>query len=344
MYNGEMIGRMAAFTIVLLLCISLPFASAVSDTNVRDSVVLRIAQDIWANNYPEVIKSAERIILAEPVNPVGYLLLGIVYQTISETSRNDSYQVEIESNLEQAIDLCDRKKDDDPRNPDWYFISGAAYGYRGLHHAFHGRWWKAFKHGFRCQSNLKKTLKLDSTYYDAYLGLGSYYYYRTIKSKDFLWLPFISDKREEGMAQIRKAIASGFLTSDIARESFLRIFLIEERFEELVSLADSLCRIEPDDPYFLLFYVEGLLALGRLDEAEEKLRQLKLAWKNSPYYDPIGIYEAELLFARIAHERGDRDMADKILEHILSREKLKRSNAYFTETYDKARDFMKNNR
>lgn len=339
-----MVSKTALSIILLFLCILLPFVSAVSETKILDSTTHAIAQNIWSNNFPDVLKSAEQIIASEPANPVGYFLLGAVYQIISEEYRNDSYQVEIEDNLEQAINLCNQKKDTDPRNPDWYFISGAAYGYRGLHRAFHGRWWKAFTDGFKCRSNLKKALELDSTYYDACWGLGSYYYYRTIKSRDFLWLPFISDKREEGMALIRKAIASGFLSSNIARESFLRIYLIEEKLEELVSLADSLCQIWPADPYFLLFHTEGLLALGRLDEAEEKLQQLKLAWKNSPYYDPAGAYEAELLFARIAYRRGDAVTADKILEHILSQKKLKKSNAYFGETYDRARDFARNRR
>lgn len=327
--------------IFLLLCLILFNPLAVSETDISDSSVFKISQYIWLNEFPKAIDGAKKIIEDEPSNPVGYFLLGAVYQTISEAYRNDHFKEEIYNYLGQAIDVCDERKRDDPKNPDWYFISGAAYGYRGLYRAFHGGWWGAFRDGARCKSNLKKALKLDSTYYDAYWGLGCYYYYRTIKARSFLWLPFISDKREEGMALIREAIAKGYLASNNARESFLTIYLIEERFEDLVCLADSLCGIIPGDPYFLLYYTEGLLALDRLEEAEEKLQQLKSAWENSPYFDSLGVLEAEFLLAKVAYKKDKMESVREITDRIISRKELRKSNAYFAETYKKTKDLAK---
>ena len=58
---------------------------------------------------------------------------------------------------------------------------------------------------------LEKTLKLDSTYSDAYLGLGAYHYYKTVKSKAFLWLPFVVDRREQGIEELNLCVNSGLL-------------------------------------------------------------------------------------------------------------------------------------
>jgi tetratricopeptide (TPR) repeat protein len=333
--------RPAISILYYFLSLTLYGAAAVGEANIRDSTVWQASEYIWLNQFDKAAEIAQGMIESEPANPVGFFMAGAIYQTISEKYRNDSFRDDIYEYLDSAIDLCDERKESDPDNADLYFIAGASYGYRGLHKAFHGAWWGAFRDGLRCSSNLKKALQLDSTFYDAYWGLGSYHYYKTLKSRDFLWLPFISDRREEGMAEIRKAIENGFLARKIAGQSFLRIYLFESRFADMVSLADSLDRVVPDDAYTLLHYVEGLVALDSLDEAEQRLRRLKLVWKNSPYYDWIGMFEAELLLARIAYKRGDIELAERIASEIISRKDLCEQNAYFAETRDKAKSFLK---
>jgi tetratricopeptide (TPR) repeat protein len=314
---------------------------SLAETNIRDKTSLSIAHDIWRNNFLEAIKKSEEIIKTEPNNPVGHFLLGTIYQTISEECRTDRFKDEITIRLDSAIDLAREKASIEPDNPDWTFICGAAYGYRALHRAFHGNWLGAFGDGFKCSSNLNKTIKLDSTYYDAYLGLGAYHYYRTIKAKDFLWLPFISDMRDEGISEIKIAANGGLLASNNARESLLRIYFNEERYDELLSLADSLAETNPFDPYCLLYHAEGLLGLGRLDEADEKVKMLRMVLKKSPYFDPFGIYEAEFVSARIFFKRGDKEMAKKIIDKIISERAMAKTNPYFGETVDKAESFAR---
>ncbi len=326
---------------IVLLCLVLSTLSANAETVLSDSSVYDISINVFDNNFETALAASAGIKSGEPDNPLGYFLTGAIYQIISEKFRNDSFKKEIDENLEQAIDLCDDKKDDDPDNPDWFFIAGASYGYRGLDRALHGGWWGAFRDGMRCKSNLKKTIELDSTYYDAYLGLGSYYYYRTIKSRDFLWLPFISDNREKGMAQVKKAIDFGRLSPNIARQSFLRIYLIEERYNDLVYLADSLYEIDPNDAFTLLYFVEGLIALDSLELAGTRLNRLRNAWRSSIYCDSIGIYEEEYLLAKIAYGQGDTELAQNIIDQILSHQSWRRTNAYFDETYDKAKKLSK---
>lgn len=310
-------------------------------TSVRDSSVLLVSEYIWLNEFEEALEISGEMTADEPDNPIGYFLMGATYLTISEKFRNDNYKDEIVFNLDRAIELSDRKIESDETNPHYYFIKGASYGYRGVHRAFHGGWWGAFRDGMRCQSQLHQTLKYDSLYYDAYFALGSYHYYKTIKARDFLWLPFISDRREEGMREIATAIKNGHLTRNLARLAFLRIYFFEERFEDLILLADSLNEMVPNDPLTLLYHTEALLALDSLGRAEETLERLRLVWKRSPYYDKLGAIEAELLLAKIAFRDGDLDLARRITDEILSREKDCDLNAYFEETYDKTRIFEK---
>ncbi|MEW5923502.1 MAG: hypothetical protein AB1746_05895 [Candidatus Zixiibacteriota bacterium] len=336
-----MAGQKSFSTITVIFFLLIFYIPAVSQTRLKDSTVHAIAVAVATNHFEDAIAWSQKIIDNEPDNPVGYFLLGALTQTLSEEFRNDSRNLLIDSLLTLAIDRSNEMKESEPDNPELHFISGASLGYRAIHRAFHGRWFKAFRDGLKCSSHLGKSLDLDSTYYDAYWGMGSYLYYRTIKARDFLWLPFVSDQRDEGMAMIKRAIAHGQLAGQLARESFLRIYWTEERYDDLLGLADSLYGSLPDDAYILTYYIEGLLGKNRLDEAGIKIDELKAAWQKSPYYDTSGVMEADYMEARLAYMRGETDMAEKILKRILDCIDLRDSNAYFNETYDKARNLYK---
>jgi tetratricopeptide (TPR) repeat protein len=330
---------------ILILSIAfliiIPAKSAHSETGIRDTFVRQISRYIWHYDYHNAIDNARAIVINETQNPVGYFLLGTIYQTISEEYRTDRFKDSVTYLLDKAIALAEERIDSDPENPDWHFITGAGHGYRALHRAFHGDWWGAFKDGLKCSSHLERTLELDSTFYDTYLGLGAYHYWKTVKSKVFLWLPFVSDRREQGIEELIKATRQGYLSTYNARESLLRVYLNEGRYPEMLRLADSLAELNPGDPYCLLYHAQGLIAVGRFDEAEEKLRMLRAAWKKSPFYDPFGFYEAEYLTAEIFYKRGDKEAARKIIDKIISDRAMRSSNAYFAETLDKAESLAK---
>jgi tetratricopeptide (TPR) repeat protein len=334
-----MISRLGIFISSAFLLSVVLRLSAEAETNVRDSTVYIVARQVSNNQFSSALDAVNSLIKGEPDNPAAHFLRGAVYQTISEAYRNDDFKSIVYEDLGRAIDLSNGRKKKEPNNPDWYFLAGAAYGYRGLHRALHGDWWQAFRDGLRCNSNLRKTLEIDSTYYDAYFGLGAYHYYRTVMAGAFTWLPFVSDLRDQGKAEIGKAVSHGYIASGAARESLLGIYLLENNLDGLISMADSITSLVPGDVFALLCLTEGLLARGNLDQAEEKLRRLKSAWKESPYYDPVGMLESELLLAKIEYRRGNTELAGRILDHIISCREMCDRNAYFAETYEKAKRF-----
>ena len=344
MYKTKMANKpifIILFHLFLLCIVGWGTRTALAETTIQDTITLEIAHDLWYNRYPEAFNKCGHLIEKEKNNPLGYFLSGSIYQTVSEEYRNDSFQETITDYLDKAIELARDKIKTDADNPDWYFICGASYGYRGLNRAFHGSWWGAFQDGLHCSSNLSKALRLDSTYYDAYLGLGAYHYYKTVKSRLFLWLPFVVDRREQGIEELQKCITNGRLATYNARESLLRIYYEEKLYDKMIPLADSLEKYSPDDAYCLLFYTRGLTELNRLDEAEQKLIKLRHLWEQSPYYDSIGIFEAYCLQADILNRHGDSDSAKIILENIISGKARRKENAYYEETLDNAKKIIK---
>lgn len=326
------------YIILFALCLILP---ADAGAGIRNDSIKAIIDNLWLGRYETALADVDRYHAANPEHPIGPLLRGVVLQSLSESYRNNRFKDEIDRYLSQAIDICDSLKRREKENPEWFFIAGAAYGYRGLHRAFQGSWWGAFKDGLRCKNNLKRTLKLDSTYYDAYWGLGAYHYYRTVKAKSFLWLPFVSDARERGQNEIRVAIDSGFLAVNLAREAMLRIHLWEGRYPELVALADSLREGRETEPYALLFYAEGLLMLDSLNRAEEIIDRLDSSLRSSDYYDSLGTYEVKFLRAKLAYRKGEIDQARQSIDKLLQMKTARKIHAYFDETYVRVKEYYK---
>ncbi len=312
--------------------------SLFAQTAVRDSAVIEIARHIWYNRFSQALHEAKEIQQNETDNPLGYFLVGTVYQTISEEYRTDRFSDLVEENLSKAIKLAEKKQKKDKLNPDWPFIEGAAHGYRALHRAFHGDWWGAFKDGFSTTSGLNKALELDSSYYDAYLGLGAYDYYKTVKAKAFLWLGLVGDNREEGIAKIKIAIERGTLASHNARESLMRIYFEEKRYVDVIPLADSIGNIIPDDTYCLLYATIALIELGQFDSAAVKLERLRTAWQKSGYFDPLGMHEADYVEALLLARRGETDKAEAVLDTLLDKREFVKANAYFKDTLERARE------
>jgi tetratricopeptide (TPR) repeat protein len=327
-------------TLTLLAAISFLLAVAYHPADAAISVrgprACRIAEYIWYNRFSQAVDSAQALVEAEKDNPTGYFLLGVIYHSISNQYRSDRYRELIERNLDTAIVLAQAKIKSAPADADWYLVLGSAYGYRALHRSLHGGGWGSFKDGSRSSSQLEKSLALDSTCYDAYFGLGAFHYWKSVKVKKLAWLPFVSDRRQQGIDEIIRSIGSGSLAPFNARKTLLAIFLNEKRYEDFFPLADSLMQILPDDPSCLHHLIVALMNTERWDEAEKALTRLRAVWSQSPYFDSAGALDGNLLAAQIAFGRGDRATAAVLVDNILAVKTICRTNDYCTDTYEQA--------
>ncbi len=138
-----------------------------------------------------------------------------------------------------------------PDNPWPYFFAGGAYGYDAFMHGRLNNLYKAFQNGWNSIRALENCLKADSTNYDAYLGIGTYKYYRSAMSKTLSWLPFVKDERDLGIRMIERAIARGRFSKAAGMNGLMWIFVHEKQYEKAMALADSALRAFPGSRYFL---------------------------------------------------------------------------------------------
>jgi tetratricopeptide (TPR) repeat protein len=169
---------------------------------------------------------------------------------------------------------------------------GIALGFRGLIYQRLGQWWPAVREGLKAVKRLRKCLKTDSTYYDAYLGVGTYKYWSS-KATDFInWLPLIPDQKEEGIALMRVTMEKGLFGREIARSTLAWTLIDYGRPLEAVRLSREGLKKYPNSRYFLWTLANGYYKMGRLRKAIEVYQQLFdsiHSLKRNNYYNEIGI-------------------------------------------------------
>ena len=138
---------------------------------------------LYSLDYARSRAAFRKIIESEPDNPFGYLFEagGIWWQASQEYGLFQStpalqglFERDVEDTLRTAGSYMDSR---DPRQKaSGYFASGMALGTRGQWSLMKGRYLAAYFDGKKAVKHLKKCLKIDEEFYEAYLGLGVFDY------------------------------------------------------------------------------------------------------------------------------------------------------------------------
>ncbi|NOY52757.1 MAG: flagellar biosynthesis anti-sigma factor FlgM [Deltaproteobacteria bacterium] len=107
-----------------------------------------------------------------------------------------------------------------------HFLLGGSLGVRGLYELNHRRYFSAFLHGMRALSQIHKVAALDPGIHDIAFATGLYKYYRSVKTRYLWFLPFVGDRREEGLAEIRQALEQGHYAVPAAK---IALVMLAER-------------------------------------------------------------------------------------------------------------------
>lgn len=209
-------------------------------------------------NYELAGKKFKKIISQEPENPAGYFFLGACYQTQMIDLESDFREKVFYQNMEKAIQLS-RKRIEKDKNDIWAHIYlGNAYGAIAVYDAKHKRWWSGLRKGLKAKSAFKKVIELDSTFYDAYLGLGSYHYWASVVTKALRWLPFFRDERKRGIAEVKLAAEKSLYSKESAKYGLIYIYVEEKEYDRAIKLAKEMNQEFPESKLFLWPLAEAL--------------------------------------------------------------------------------------
>jgi tetratricopeptide (TPR) repeat protein len=260
------------FIILWLFAQNVP-AQLVITRNVKKG--LEFGYDFY---WDKAEKTFLNIIQKYPNDPRGYHYEASIYFWDYLSTQNKTSYNNFIAYSDTAIDKADAILDKNPHNIDILFTLGADYSYRTLVFAKAEKFLDAVWASKKSESNLSKALKIDSTYYDAYLGLGLYYFGVGQIPSSFRWalsLAGIHGDKKLGLKYIKKAANNGNLTK-VEAEYFYSQILTDYKieYEQASRYLQNLISRYPGN--LLFSYSNAVLDIKRrrLNDAEKILTRV----------------------------------------------------------------------
>jgi tetratricopeptide (TPR) repeat protein len=249
----------------------------------QDSTALALAIkgiDLGTNlHYEESYEVFQELIRLEPDNPRGYFLRSAIYfWMFSEDVKNEEVGNKFRDLSYEAVEIAEAKLEQNENDIDAMFFLGGAYGSLGRYYAMTKSYLNAYWYGKKGKNYLEDVVELDSTYYDAYLGLGIYHYLADILPRFVKILSFIlgmEGDKEEGIREIELASEKGVYTKTEAMFFLGALYTYREReYEKAIDIFNELLEKYPQNPGALLSLGRCYSNMGQCDLAETAFNKI----------------------------------------------------------------------
>jgi tetratricopeptide (TPR) repeat protein len=208
--------------------------------------------------YDEALRLFRTLTQQVPEAPFGYLYQCGVLEARAMDLEIIEDEERIEALLDQVIPLARKMTEQKPRDPWAYYYLGSAFGYYANHHLRIGNLLRGFSYCYKAKKEFLRCLDVDSTFYDAYVGVGMFQYWRSKKTETLNWLPFLGDEREDGVRHLQLAEAKGTYNRFVALNWLARIMLDTGRDNEAADYCERVLRDFPDNRIFLWWLGQAL--------------------------------------------------------------------------------------
>jgi len=320
-----------AFLVILFVLTLTQSAWAVDFEQDRyvQELIARISQHTLNSEYGKAIGKANQLISLYPKEPLPRFLLSSIYMYIVRSywdfpadEQYETYKRRFASASAEARKACDEYPE---QNAMVYFVRGMVLGAEGMVHLQDREWLDSYSKGKSAVAALEKSLEIDPTNYDAYLGLGMFEYYcskLTGAVKILAWLIGFSGNSEKGIEFVTKAMTHGKYAEGPAKVFLAYAYIqFEDRLDEGVELTKILRAQYPRNYTF----VEYLLRAARKlppERAADGLRWIDTYvktpnWKNDIIlYVPFNLDMVDYVQASLFLARNDYAAARNLLEPV----------------------------
>jgi tetratricopeptide (TPR) repeat protein len=329
-------------SLLVLLVVHVQAAGEVSmDSPEVDSIILRGMELVHADSTLEAMEEFKKLIELFPNDPIGYFYVSATLQTMMDDFRNYSYLDEFNNYMDKAIQAAEKKQKRTNLTAYDYLYFGGAVGYRGIHKALTGNWMGAFVDGLKGKGYLEEALQINPELYDVYYGLGSYHFWKSLKSKIFWWLPFVADNRQMGIDMIKLAIDKGKFAVEDARLALIRIWVENKEYEKAFAQIDELEKTYANKPFILWLLGQAQMDNQMYDGAIDTYKNLLEALTSSPYHHAAGEVECRYYLANAYYQNKDSESSSAQVDSIVAFDKNPKKDKQLKHFIGKAKDLKK---
>jgi len=309
--------HLARYKIIVLILFLFPltFAQSYPDPHI-DFLVKKGIAEIMDQKYDLASNTFLTIDQAYPYLPFGKLYLTAVLITKANDLALPLEKDKIEKLLEEAEAINDAGKE---KNLLWrnYFY-GMIHGYRAYYSALEGKWFSTFTDGINAVNYFENCLKIDSSFNEALITIGTYKYWKSVKAA---WLPFFSDERSEGFHLLNKGIEKESYDYASGVVSLLWIYIDRKIPLDAITLAEKALKKYPNNRNFKWALARAYEDVD-LTKAIEVHRELLTSYSGEKKMNRINEVVLKHKIAQDYERLGDYKNASRLCDDILFKKKF----------------------
>jgi len=322
--------RRASLAILLVFVLTQSvWAESFEEDRFFQELVAQISYETLNSEYDEAIAKTHNLIHAYPKEPFPRFLLTTIYMYIVRSywdfpvdDQYALYKKKFSSAAAEAKKACDEYP---VQNATTYFLRGMVLGAEGMVHLQDKEWLNSYSKGKGAVAALEKSLELDPTNYDAYLGLGMFEYYcskLTGAVKILAWIIGFSGNSEKGIEYVTKAMTHGKYGEGPAKVFLAYAYIeYEDKLDEGMELAKALRKQYPRNFNFIEYILRAARKLPP-ERATEGLAWIDTYvktpnWKEEVIlFVPFNLEMVDYVEANLHLARNDYAAARILLEPV----------------------------
>lgn len=259
------------------------------------------------------------------------LPLGQIYLAATEIAKSVDYMEDInveyvDSLLELASDKTELLLEANPDDLWNNYYEALIFGYKAYYYSISGSLIAAFSDGVQCLRSFHKCLEIDPNFYEAYTAMGTYNYWKSARSKAFLWLPFVADNREEGIKYLERAVESSTYNKHLAAYSLVWIYIDYGENQKAIDLSIKSLQEFQDSRFFKWGLARAYKAIDKnktIDVYYDLLRSVETLENSNLFNNVVLMHKIAMLYDEIGDYSKSLKLCNEILAFDIKSDKIR---------------------
>ena len=317
MLETEPLERYKLFLILSVLLIYSEVSAQIYPDAVVDSLLRTGIHHVVDQDYTSANKIFNKI-----NKEYSYLPLGKIYLAANKIAEAYDYaedfdETYIRENLEAAKNQSEKLLESEESNIWYRYFYSLSEGYLSYFEALNGSWFSALTTGINSISEFEEILTSDEKFFEAYIAIGTFEYWKSRRLEFVSWLPFSNDTKNIGIDLLIIAIDSSSYNSHLAVNSLIWSYIEQKKYEDAITVAQKALKEFPNSRTFKW-------GIARAYEEINPFKAIELYKEILNSYPDIksGNYINEITLKHIIAQQyarfGDKKEAIKYCDEILS--------------------------
>ena len=272
-------------------------------------------------SYVEEYDSAQiyfdEVIRLYPENPAGYFFKAALLQLKMMDQCQYLEEKEYLSLINQTIEYAGKFLEEE-ENLWAEFYLGSSYTYQAVYKGLKSDYFEAFKYGVKGGRILQGIIKKDSTFYDAYLGAGTFEYFWARAARYFPVLKLVGGDANEAIRKLHIASEKSLYSGPTAKNSLVFIYGEEGDFNKADSIIDSLLLKYPDSRTFLWNKAESEFNKKNYLVAADLYSDLFSIYNSQNNKNYANLAQCKLFTGKCFYKLKEEEKAKQALKKVIS--------------------------